>query len=414
MKPMSQKQPITRFDVIVAGGGPAGCTMAALLGKAGLSVACIDRDNPAQSLNPAFDTRTTAISYGSRTILQKAGAWDGLQSLACPIRDIKITDNGSPTLLRFLSDDVQAEAFGWVIENRHLRGALFKAMKETGAIHIAPAAIKNYTVGEHAASVDLEDGRTLSAELVIGADGRASFTRAWMGTETRGWSYNQRAVVSVIRHEHPHNNIAVEDFRDEGPFAILPMPDDEQGHHRSALVWTEHGPEKQSALHWRDDIFNAAIAERFPAEYGHVCLHGKRASYPLSLSHAQEYTAQRMVLVADAAHGIHPIAGQGLNIGLRDVAALADILISARNDGRDIGGADILAHYERARRPDNMAMAAATDALNKLFSNKSASLRILRRAGLRMVEKLPRTKRFFMRYAMGIGGLATAEKEKRD
>jgi 2-octaprenyl-6-methoxyphenol hydroxylase len=191
------------------------------------------------------------------------------------------------------------------------------------------------------------------------------------------------------------------------------MPDDDKGNHRSALVWTEHRPEKESVLHWDEDIFNAAIAERFPPEYGAVRLLGKCASYPLSLSHAHSYTGPRMALIADAAHGIHPIAGQGLNIGLRDVDALSDILIAAKKSGKDVGGDDVLRAYERARRADNMTMAAATDALNKLFSNKSASLRLMRRAGLRMVEKLPRTKKFFMRYAMGTGGLsAPSEKEK--
>lgn len=411
---MSQNKTDTNFDVIIAGGGPSGCAMAAMLGKAGLKVACIDRDDPAQTISPAFDTRTTAISYGSRSVLRNAGAWDGLESVACAIRDIKIMDNGSHTLLRFLSDDVKADAFGWVIENRHLRGALYTAMKNSGVTHIAPAAIADYEIDDNAARVHLADGRILSAKLVIGADGRASFTRQWMGIDTRGWSYNQRAVVSIITHEKPHNNIAVEDFRDEGPFAILPMPDDDKGNHRSALVWTEHRPEKESALHWDEAIFNAAIAERFPADYGDVRLLGKRAAYPLSLSHAHKYIGPRMALIADAAHGIHPIAGQGLNIGLRDVAAMADILATAKKEKRDFGADDILQIYERARRPDNMAMAAATDALNKLFSNKSASLRLLRRAGLRVVEKLPRTKRFFMRYAMGTGGLSPLSKKNSD
>ena len=208
----------------------------------------------------------------------------------------------------------------------------------------------------------------------------------------------------MIAHEKPHNNTAWEDFRSSGPFAILPMMGDAKGGHRSALVWTEHGAEKKSALHWDEYVFNAAITERFPASYGAVKAVGKRFSYPLGLIHAQSYTAPRMALVADAAHGIHPIAGQGLNIGLRDIAVLSEFIIAAKNSGMDVGGDAVLKEYEHVRRPDNMAMAAATDALNKLFSNDSKSLRTIRIAGLKMVQKIGPARRFFMKQAMGIGG----------
>lgn len=406
---MPPKQAKSGYDVIVAGGGPAGCAMAALLGRGGLTVACIDRDDPKESVKESYDARTTAISFGSRAILEKAGAWNGLESHACAIEDIKITDSGAPTLLRFLSEDVDSEAFGWVIENRYLRAKLFAALDHPNIDHIAPAAIADYAVDDDGVDVILADGKTLRAKLVIGADGRNSFTRDWMGIGTRGWKYNQRAIVCIVSHENPHNNIAVEDFRGEGPFAILPMLNDANGNHRSALVWTEHGPEKSSMLRWDDATFNAALRERFPPEYGAVKMAGPRKAFPLSLAHAHSYIGPRMALVADAAHGIHPIAGQGLNIGLRDIAALAEILKGAD----DPGDAALLQSYERARRPDNMAMAAATDALNKLFSNNSKSLRILRRAGLHAVERIPAAKRFFMRYAMGAGGLAAPVKTKK-
>lgn len=409
---MPGKQPDRDFDVIVVGGGPAGCTMAALLGRAGIKVACIDRDAPQKSLAPEFDTRTTAISFGSRAILDRAGAWQGLESFACPIKDIKITDNGSPTLLQFFAKDVGADAFGWVIENRYLRKNLYAALNHDNILHIAPKAITGYTVEEKYVDVALDDGTSLRAKLVIGADGRHSFTREWMGIETRGWSYNQRALVCLVHHDRPHDNIALEDFRGDGPFAVLPMLDDDQGRHRSALVWTEHGPEKHSAIHWNQDVFQAALRERFPPCYGDVQVLGDKASYPLSLAHAHEYIGPRMALVADAAHGIHPIAGQGLNIGLRDIATLADILSDAKDNNIDLGNQDILRAYQRARRPDNMAMAAATDTLNKLFSNNRTSLRILRKVGLKVIERVPPAKQFFMRYAMGSAGILSKTNEK--
>jgi len=393
-------------DVIVVGGGPAGCSMAALLAANGVTVLCIDQDDPEATLEGSFDGRTTAISYGSRRVIAAAGAWDALENEACPIDDIQIMESGSSVLLEFLIKDVGNKSFGWIVENRKLRAALYARLKSLkNAQHLAPARVADFSRGADRVFVHLQDGRTASAKLVIGADGRKSFTREWMGIGTRGWSYRQRGVVCIVHHENPHGNVAVEDFRCSGPFAILPMSDDEAGRHRSSIVWTEHGPEKESAKDWDEESFNAALAERFPAFYGKVSLAGNRFSYPLSLSHAHSYIAERMALVADAAHGIHPIAGQGLNLGLRDVAELADLIVEAKRNGKDIGDMDLLEAYQRARRPDNMMMAAATDSLNKLFSNDVAPVRLLRRIGLRMVQAAPGARKFFMRQAMGTSGM---------
>lgn len=405
---MPKAQPRHDFtaDVVIVGGGHAGCTMAALLAGNSISAICIDQDDPAKTLDHGFDGRTTAISFGSRRVIEATGAWDALVKEACPIRDIKIMDSGSPTLLEFLVEDVDADAFGWIVENRRLRQSLYRRLQELNrAQHIAPARVADFTRDKDGVTVHLQDGRTARGSLVIGADGRNSFTREWMGIGTRGWDYNQRALVCIAIHENPHNNTAIEDFRSEGPFAVLPMADDEQGRHRSSVVWTEHGHDKNSALHWDEETFNAALNERFPAFYGRVQLAGKRFSYPLGLKHAHEYTAERMALVADAAHGIHPIAGQGLNIGLRDIADLAERLIEAKKTGKDFGSADLLDAYQRARRLDNMAMAGATDTLNKLFSNDLSSVRILRKLGLRAVQRIPAARRFFMKQAMGASGL---------
>jgi 2-octaprenyl-6-methoxyphenol hydroxylase len=380
--------------------------MAALLAQNGVSALCIDQDDPAKTLHAAFDGRTTAISFGSQKVIKAAGAWDMLEAEACAIRDIKIMDSGSPTLLEFLVEDVDAEAFGWILENRRLRQSLYQSLKDLKrATHIAPARVSNFARDENSVTVHLEDGRTARGNLVIGADGRNSFTREWMGIGTRGWKYDQRALVCIVTHENPHNHTAIEDFRSEGPFAVLPMADDEQGQHRSSIVWTEHGEDKNSALRWDEATFNAALAERFPAFYGRVQLSGKRFAYQLALTHAHEYIAPRMALVADAAHAIHPIAGQGLNIGLRDIAELAELLIAAKKNGQDLGGEDLLRSYQRARRVDNIAMAGATDTLNKLFSNDLSSVRILRKIGLRAVQRIPAARKFFMKQAMGASGL---------
>jgi 2-octaprenyl-6-methoxyphenol hydroxylase len=394
------------MDVVIVGGGPAGCSMAAILGQAGLSVACIDQDDPAKVLTEAFDGRTTAISFGSQRVIEASGAWEKLLPDACPIEDIQIMESGSATLLEFLAKDVDAPAFGWIVENRLLRKNLFEQLAKLKSVqHLAPARVKDYSLQTDCVTVHMADGSSINAKLVIGADGRQSFTRNWMGINTRGWSYKQRAVVCIVHHEHPHDNIAIEDFRGEGPFAVLPMTDEENGQHRSSIVWTEHGPEKDSSLHWSEEAFNAALQERFPDFYGKVSCAGRRFSYPLGLVHAHSYIGERMALVGDAAHGIHPIAGQGLNLGLRDIAALAEILMDAHARGQDAGSDILLRKYQGQRRIDNMAMAAATDTLNKLFSNNITPLRALRRVGLRAVQNIAPARKFFMRQAMGSAGL---------
>lgn len=402
-------KPAHNHDVIIVGGGLSGGTLAALLGDAGFHVACVDRDEPVTQLHAEFDGRTTAISWGSQKILDRAGLWASLEEFACAIRQIDILDGGSPVLLQFGAEEVGGEMFGWIVENRLLRHVLFKRMRGLKTVeHLAPATIRDLGRDDRGVTVTLADGRTLSAPLVIGADGRNSFTRDWAGIGVREWSYNQRAVICVAAHEHPHDHIAVEHFRNQGPFAILPMPNGPKGEYLSSVVWTEHCRDSDSALHYAQDVFDAALTARFPDRYGRVRQFGKRQVFPLSLQHAHHYTAPRFALVADAAHGIHPIAGQGLNLGFRDLAALCDILITARDKGDDLGGEAVLQNYERARRVDNMAMAAATDSLNKLFSTGLEPLPVLRKAGLKIVARIPVVKKFFMHQAMGLGPVADA------
>lgn len=386
------------YDVIIVGGGLSGLSLACLLGNAGLKTACIDQADPKiQNL----DTRTTAISYGSSKILERAGIWPDMQKKASPIEDIKILDGDSPLLLNFLSSEVKNRAFGWIVENADLRKILTKKVKASKFLtHMAPAKVDDFNVTEEHASVTLDNGEILTAQLIIGADGRKSSVRQYMDIPTRQWSYNQRAVICCVSHENPHEQIALEHFWPEGPFAILPM-NDHKKQHRSSVVFTEHGPKKHSLMHFTDEEFETALNARFPDTYGKVKMIGKRAAYPLNLIHATRYIGARMALVADAAHGIHPIAGQGLNLGFRDVDKMAELLIAAHQNNEDLGSQDLLKTYQRARRFDNMSMVAVTDGLVRLFSNNLPPVRLLRRTGLRLVSKLRPAKQFFMKQAMG-------------
>ncbi len=389
------------FDVIIIGGGLSGMTLSVLLGQAGISTICLDAAAP-QTLNK--DLRTTAISYGSAKILSSGRIWqDMLKSgKACPIEDIKIYDGDSPLLLQFLSSEVENNAFGWIVENADLRDVLTTKIKSLKTIeHRAPVKAIDFTVETNIAAAFLENGERITASLIIGADGRQSHLRQWMDIGTRQWNYHQRAVICAVTHENPHNNIAIEHFWPEGPFAVLPMHDDENGNHRSSVVFTEHGSPRDSLMHYNDADFETALNARFPKNYGAVKMVTKRASYPLNLIHAQRYIGNRMALIADAAHGIHPIAGQGLNLGFRDVGKIAELLIDAHNYGQDLGSPDLLETYQRARRFDNMTMVAVTDGLVRLFSNNLPPVRFLRRTGLKLVSKIAPAKQFFMRGAMG-------------
>jgi len=386
------------FDVIIVGGGLSGLSLACLLGNANLKTACIDQLDPKSK---GIDLRTTAISYGSTKILERAGIWKDMAKKASPIKDIQILDGDSPLLLQFLSSEVKDRAFGWIVENADLKKILIKKVKSLKSLtHIAPASVDDFEISDHAASVTLDNGEKLNAQMIIGADGRRSAVREFMDAPTRQWDYNQHAVICCVAHENPHEQVAVEHFWPEGPFAILPMRDDKK-QHRSSVVFTEHGSEKSSLMNFTDEEFEIALNARFPKTYGKVKLINKRAAYPLSLNHASNYTAPRMALIADAAHGIHPIAGQGLNLGFRDVDKIAELLANAKAQGKDLGATEILESYQRARRIDNMSMVAATDALVRLFSNNLPPVRFLRRTGLKLVSKIRPAKNFFMKQAMG-------------
>ena len=393
-------------SVIVVGGGLAGLAFTVLCAQQDVPVLCLDRVDLQTQMQATFDGRTTAISFGSRQILEKAGVWEAIARQSCPIETIHISDGPSPVLLEFASDEVDGRAFGWIAENLFIRQCLLQKIQDLPqARYKAPAAVADFSRAQDHICVHLESGESYKAPLVVGADGRQSFTRTWADIGTRGWLYNQRAIVCTVTHEHPHQNVALENFRPEGPFAILPMTDAEDGSHRSSVVWTQHGPEEKSALHYEETVFNEGLTARFPDRLGAVKLAGRRFSYPLGLIHAHRYTAPRIALIADAAHGIHPIAGQGLNLGFRDIGALAELVVRAVQKGEDPGGEKLLEIYQRQRRFDNMAMAGTTDSLNKLFSNNIMPVRIGRQTGLKLVSRMPFAKQFFMKQAMGLSGL---------
>jgi 2-octaprenyl-6-methoxyphenol hydroxylase len=412
MPPGSDSQ---RFDIAVIGAGLNGSLLALAAGQAGLRTALIDRV-PLHSLTEAgFDGRTTAIAYTSQRMFQATGVWDELAARAEPILDIRISDAGhdgraSPLFLHFdhreaTQDAGEAAPMGWIVENRFLRAALLRRLQGCTAVELmAPDEAIDTDRSPEKVEIALKSGRRIATRLVASAEGRFGTMREDAGIGARAWSYDQIAIVLVARHERPHRGVAQERFLPGGPFAILPMTDSEAGEHRSSIVWTERASIARRILELDAPRFQAEFSRRFGGHLGDVEPTGPRWWYPLGLVHAERYIDQRMVLVGDAAHGIHPIAGQGYNLGVRDIAALVEVLADARRLGLDVGAADTLERYARWRRADNFTMVAATDLLNRLFSNDIKPLRLARDVGLAAVNRVPPLRRFFVRHAMGLVG----------
>lgn len=393
------------FDVVVIGGGLNGLTQAIALARHGISVAVIDREDPARITGAAFDGRVSAIALASQRMLDAIGLWRHVRT-AQPMWDIRVSDGDSLLFVHYDHSEIGTAPFGYLVENRVIRQAQQVTLADCPNLElIAPMTARSIDYGISGsgapAEIELGNGRRLCARLIVGADGRQSAIRREAGIRTIDWSYRQTGIVCTVQHALPHEGVAQERFLPAGPFAMLPMTDDAAGHHRSSLVWSEP-TERAAAIMALDDAgFAAEMRLRFGTGYGDCDVAGPRWSYPFSFMLALKYTAHRMALVGDSAHGIHPIAGQGLNLGLRDIAALTEAVVDARRLGLDIGRSDVLERYERWRRVDNVVLGAVTDGLTRLFSNDIAPLRIARDLGLGMVNRIGPLKKLFMRHAMG-------------
>jgi len=393
---------------MIGGAGFAGLALAIAL-RQGLgpsfSVAVAD---PALARQTA-DARASAIVAAARRLFETIGVWDNVAAGAQPILDMVITDSRlqdavRSTFLTFDGDVAPGEPFGHMIENAPLLAALAEKARAEG-IDLFPVGVaKIGPPGSHRIDVELSDGGTVSARLLVAADGARSQIREQAGIANHGWSYGQSAIVTTVRHERDHHGRAEEHFLPAGPFAILPLKDDPVIGHRSSIVWTEDKREAERIVALPDDEFNAELERRFGLKLGEIAAVGPRRAFPLGFAVARSFVAERVALIGDAAHVIHPIAGQGLNMGLRDVAALAETIVDAARLGLDPGSLAVLERYQRWRGFDTMAMGVATDGLNRLFSNRSDLLRLVRDVGLGMVDRMPGLKHFFIREAAGLVG----------
>lgn len=391
-------------DVLIIGGGLNGGALALALASGGLSSIVCDAA-PAGILEaPEFDGRASAIAAGSRNMLTALGVWPDLASNSQPMTDIlvsdgRVGDGASPFFLHFDHQDIGSGPFGHMVENRHMRHALMTASQRNPLIDMrfdCPAT--NLTADGGGAIAQTPQG-PVRARLAVACDGRKSATARAAGIAYRGWDYNQHGLVATVTHAQPHQGVAHEYFLPSGPFAILPLTG-----HRSSLVWTERPAIADAAMRLDDVGFEGEIHRRFGDFLGEIRLTGPRWRYPLSMQLAERYTASRLALVGDAAHGVHPIAGQGFNLGLLDSAALAEILTEAARRGEDIGAPDVLDRYDQARRLHNTAMALGMDAINRLFSNDLPPVQLARRLGLTAVNKTAPLRRYFMRQAAGLSG----------
>lgn len=386
-------------DVVIVGGGLIGGSLAVALAGYGVTSVVVDGGDPAALVAAEADGRWSALALACQRMLEGIGVWADLAPAAQPILDIRVRDGDSRAFLHYWQRDAGGP-MGHMVENRALRWILLErmdALQDRGLLTLcAPARLTDLSRDARGVTATLSDGRRIGARLVVGADGRGSQVRrsAGIGLATR--DYGQTAVVLTVAHARPHRGCAVEHFRKGGPFAILPLPGD-----RSCLVWTERTELARGLLSLPEDLFQLELEAAMGPDLGAVRPEGPAFSYPLSLQHATRYTDTRLVLVGDAAHGMHPVAGQGMNYGLRDVAVLTEILVAAHRLGQDVGLAPGLADYARLRRHDNALILAVTDGLVRLFSNEIPPLAAARRLGLSAVDRLPPVKGLFMRHAMG-------------
>ena len=390
-------------DVIIVGGGLNGAAAALSLAKAGLDVIALDARAETIDEAAAFDGRAYAVALASQRFWRAVGVWDRVAEHAEPMIDIVVSDGrlsegASPLFLHFDHRELEEGVYGYMVEDRHLRPAALAAMEESEAIsRRSGLAVDHVRYDLGKATATLSNGEVLSASLIVACDGRNSPIGAAAGLRRVSWDYPQTGLVSAVSHELPHNGVAHEYFLPAGPFAILPLKGD-----RASLVWTETHAEAARIHALPDALYLDELARRFGNFLGDIQLEGRRWTYPLAFSLAHDYVAPRLALLGDAAHAVHPIAGQGLNLGVRDAAALAETLADATRRGEDPGQLDVLRRYQAWRRFDNASFALGMDALNRLFANDVGPVRALRDIGLAAVNNAPGLKRFFMKAAAGL------------
>ncbi|KYH02386.1 ubiquinone biosynthesis hydroxylase [Bradyrhizobium sp. DOA1] len=390
-------------SIVIGGGAFAGLALALALRQGlGPEIPVIVAD-PALSTRPSRDPRATAIVAACRRLFEAIGAWDDVRGETQPILDMVVTDSRledatRPVFLNFAGDVAPGEPFAHMVENRRLIDALV-ARAEAEGIDLRATIVSSYDARPEGIDVTLGDGSVVAASLLVAADGARSKLRERAGIVTHGWEYDQSGIVVTVGHERDHEGRAEEHFLPAGPFAILPLSGK-----RSSLVWTEHRAEATRIIALSEAEFHGELERRFGLHLGEVRALDKPRAFPLSYFVARSFIAERLALVGDSAHVIHPIAGQGLNMGLKDVAALAEVVVDAARLGMDLGGADVLERYQRWRRFDTMAMGVATNSLNFLFSNESTLLRTVRDIGLGLVDRAPPLKNLFIRQAAGLTG----------
>ena len=389
-----------RFDILIIGGGMVGAAAACACAGCGLSIGVVEARAPRRDWpNGEVDLRVSALSRASQRILQRLGAWRRMEDLGVGVyREMHVWDAVGKGAIHFDSADLGEPDLGHIVENRVTQLALWECMERAADVELlCPARVAGLVLFGKSARVTLDDGRIIESDLVVGADGRDSRVRALAGIGTDGWLYDQQAIVAHVSTQEPHRQTAWQRFLPTGPLAFLPLADG-----RSSIVWSVREDKVGELLALDDDGFSAALTEAFDGRLGRVEVDGPRAAFPLRRQHARQYVGPHLALVGDAAHAVHPLAGQGVNLGLLDVAELAQVVDWAQSKGRGLGALGTLRRYERARWGGNLAMLTAMDGFKRLFSNRILPVAALRSLGLTVADQLMPVKRLFMREALGL------------
>ncbi|MFO1242271.1 MAG: UbiH/UbiF/VisC/COQ6 family ubiquinone biosynthesis hydroxylase [Rickettsiales bacterium] len=387
-------------DILIIGAGLVGAAQALALSKEGIRSVIVERDTPENVLALEYDGRVSAISHASVQVMKHIGIWETLLPHAGPMNDIRVVDEDSPALVHFSHTEVGSEPFGYMLPNVFLRQTLLRAvMNNSNITYLPQTELESTTAADNHRISTLKDGRTIRSSLLLAADGKFSQTREMLAVGHRITEYGQTAIVATVKHSQPHHGIAVEQFLPAGPLALLPMTED-----RTAVVWTEPHAMAKHIMQLPEEAFIEELEARLKGYLGSCIIQGKRHAYPLALIQADKYYVERAALIGDSAHGIHPIAGQGVNLGYRDVAVMTDIIANQKKLGLDLGSLTALEHYQQWRKFDAWSMAAVTDGLNRLFSTNRPLTRLVRRLGLSTFQRFSPLKQMFMQTAMGMQG----------